>query len=110
MAIGKPDPQRQAQQRAAEDEGERDGCDEERLHGCLGALLAAPAPAEASGTIFAPKSLSRRWNSGDAMMIVPAAARRRSTASGGRTNDVGCSFRYARSFGSGNAANDTSMA
>jgi hypothetical protein len=43
-----------------------------------------------SVTTFAPTSFSKRWNSGEAMMIVPAAARSRSTASGGRTNDVGC--------------------
>ncbi|EXI89938.1 MAG: hypothetical protein AW12_01554 [Candidatus Accumulibacter sp. BA-94] len=35
----------------------------------------------------APTSRSRRWNSGESMMIRPAAARRRSTASSGSTND-----------------------
>jgi hypothetical protein len=44
-------------------------------------------------TILAPASLSSRLNSGESRMIVTAAARRRSTASGGRTNDVGRSFR-----------------
>ena len=45
------------------------------------------------GRLLAPTSFSRRWNSGESMMIVPAAARRRSTASGGSTNVVGCRFR-----------------
>jgi NTE family protein len=40
-----------------------------------------------------PTSFSSRWKSGDARMIFPAAARRRSTASGGNENDVGSSFR-----------------
>jgi hypothetical protein len=42
------------------------------------------------GTIFAPTSFSSRLNSGDKGMIFPAAARKRSTASAGRTTDVGC--------------------
>jgi len=46
-----------------------------------------------SGTIFTPASFSTRWNSGDASMILPAAARSRSTASSGSTKLVGCWFR-----------------
>ena len=50
-------------------------------------------PEGAGGTRLAPTSFSRRLNSGDSRMMVPAAARRRSTASAGRVNDVGCWFR-----------------
>jgi hypothetical protein len=54
-----------------------------------GTAVGAPA-ADLSLTTRAPTSFSSRWNSGDAMMIVPAAARRRSTASSGKTKVVGC--------------------
>jgi hypothetical protein len=57
-----------------------------------GTVVAAPARAGAV-TILPPTSCSSRWNSGDAMMIVPAAARRRSTASADREKDVGSSFK-----------------
>ena len=46
-----------------------------------------------SGATFAPTSLRSRWNSGDAMMIAPAAVRKRSTASAGSTKLVGRPFR-----------------
>ncbi len=60
-----------------------------RLAGAAGSMnrqRVAGAGAEGAGasTIRAPRSFSSRWNSGFARMIVPAAARRRSTASGGR--------------------------
>jgi hypothetical protein len=54
---------------------------------------AEPPAGGGCAKTLAPASFRRRWNSGDAMMIVPAAARRRSTASAGKTNDVGCWFR-----------------
>ena len=55
-----------------------------------GARFVAPPRADGWALTFAPRSFSNRRNSGDASIIVPAAARKRSTASGGRTKDVGC--------------------
>lgn len=65
---------------------------------------------EGSETIFAPISFSSRWNSGEARMIVAAAARSRSTASPGSTKVVGSPFRYSNSAWSWSAPNETSMA
>jgi hypothetical protein len=61
-------------------------------------------------TNVAFKSCNRRLNSGESMMMVPPAARSRSTASGSSTNVVGCRFRYSSSFLSFNAENETSIA
>ena len=60
---------------------------------------------------FAPAVLpsSSRLSSGDERMIVLAAARRRSTASWGRTNDVGKLFKYSTSALSLRTGKDTSM-
>lgn len=54
---------------------------------------ADPSAAAGSMTTLAPASLSRRWKSGEARMIVPAAARRRSTAASGSSSEVGRSLR-----------------
>src|SRR5271156_2515757 len=45
----------------------------------------------------APTSLCNRWNSGDSIMISPAAARKRSTDTLGRRSAVGCWLRYLAS-------------
>lgn len=64
------------------------------LHRYFAAGTAVAAPARGgSATILAPTSCSSRWKSGDAMMIFPAAARRRSTSSPDREKDVVSSFR-----------------
>src|SRR5207247_3611393 len=59
---------------------------------CAAGAVAGGAAGK-STTMLAPASLSSRWKSGESRMIFPAAARRRSTASGGNTKDVGRSFR-----------------
>src|ERR1700730_10187603 len=61
-------------------------------------------------TSLAPASLSRRWKSGEERMIVPAAARKRSTAASSRANEAGRSLRYSNSALSLSSEKDTSMA
>jgi hypothetical protein len=62
----------------------------------------SPVPSGASApepggvgflTMRSPMSFRYRWKSGESSMMVPAAARRRSTASGESTNEVGSSLR-----------------
>src|SRR6185312_8945533 len=60
-----------------------------------GGVGAGSPEAVGSVTTWAPASLRRRWNSGEARMMVPAAARRRSTAASGSMNVVGRLFRYS---------------
>src|SRR5437763_13678616 len=57
----------------------------------------------------APTSFKSRLKSGDSRTILPAAARSRSTASGGNEKDVGRLFRYAPSSLSLSLGNDTSI-
>ena len=61
-----------------------------RGHFPLECAVAGLPIAGGAATILVPTSLSNRWNSGESLMMVPAAARRRSTASGGSTKEVGC--------------------
>ena len=62
-----------------------------------------------SVTALSLRSFRSRWYSGEFWMMMPAAERNRSTASGGRTKEVGCSFRYSCSVLSFKAVNETSI-